>query len=181
MVRTNQCGTWHCGQLINNCLLQVTFQRLEHGCLYYTFETKPLVYISSTTLPDWIKFVLIIIRSLKLTSVIVHNARIAAPLYKSSLPVMSFVRDEVTMMTSSAMWLNSLIPKYTIRLKTGSLHWNSLVMAKNTSVASFAFSCSPWMSRYRIFDKIWVHFLGLMTDSLKARDSWRTDVFSKLE
>ena len=54
-------------------------------------------------------------------SVMVHRARMAGPRYISSLPVMSFVKEEVTMMTSSEILDKSLMAKYTIRLRTGSL------------------------------------------------------------
>lgn len=41
------------------------------------------------------------------TSVILHNALIAAALYVSSFPVISLVKLEVTIITSSAIALNS--------------------------------------------------------------------------
>lgn len=81
-----------------------------------------------------------------LTSVILHRARMAAALYKSSFPVMSLVKLEVTIITSSAMVDNSLIPRYIIRRRITSWDWKSFVMAKNVSVASVVPSCSPWIT-----------------------------------
>lgn len=77
------------------------------------------------------------------TSVILQRARMAAALYKSSCPVISLVRLEVTMMTSSASDDSSLMPRYTMRRSTTSRDWKSLVIAKNTSVASVDPNCSP--------------------------------------
>lgn len=77
------------------------------------------------------------------TSVMLQRALMAAALYISSRPVMSLVRDEVTMITSSAMPARSLIPRYTIRRRITSRDWNNFVMAKNASVASTVPKTSP--------------------------------------
>lgn len=67
---------------------------------------------------------------------------------RSTLEFMSRIRDEVTMITSSAAGDTSLIMRYTARRRFWSLLWNSLVTPKNTSVASFLENESPWFSRY---------------------------------
>ena len=50
-----------------------------------------------------------------------QSVRIAGALTLSSWPVISLVKDEVTMITSSDIGAKYLIPKYTILLKIGSL------------------------------------------------------------
>ncbi len=55
----------------------------------------------------------------------VQRALMAEALYISSLPVMSLVRLDVTMMTSSAKLDKLLMPRYTMRRRTGSLDWNN--------------------------------------------------------
>ncbi len=57
--------------------------------------------------------------------------------YKSVLLFMSFIKELVMIMTSSAEGHTSLITKYTMRRRFASLFWNSFVMLKNTSEASF--------------------------------------------
>lgn len=47
------------------------------------------------------------------------------------------------MITSSAIELNSLMPKYTMRRRTTSFDWKSFVIAKKQSVASRAANTSP--------------------------------------
>uniref|UniRef100_A0A182V1U4 Uncharacterized protein n=1 Tax=Anopheles merus TaxID=30066 RepID=A0A182V1U4_ANOME len=76
-------------------------------------------------------------------SVMLHRARMAGARYRSSLPVMSFVSELVTMITSSAIGLSSLMPRYTMRRITTSFDWNSFVIAKKHSVASRVPSTSP--------------------------------------
>ena len=49
---------------------------------------------------------------------------------------MSFISEDVTMITSSEVGQISLIIKYTIRRRLLSLLWKSLVTLKKTSVAS---------------------------------------------
>ena len=69
-------------------------------------------------------------------SMIEHSTRIALARYKSILLLMSFISDDVTMITSSAVGQISLMIRYTMRRKLLSLDWNSFVTEKNTSVAS---------------------------------------------
>ena len=57
--------------------------------------------------------------------------------YKSVLLFMSFIKELVMIMTSSAEGHTSLITKYTMRRRFASLFWNSFVTLKNTSEASF--------------------------------------------
>lgn len=57
--------------------------------------------------------------------------------YKSVLLFMSFIKELAMIMTSSAEGHTSLITKYTMRRRFASLFWNSFVMLKNTSEASF--------------------------------------------
>ena len=54
-------------------------------------------------------------------SVMLHSTLMALDLYKSVLLFMSFIKELVMMMTSSAEGQTSLMTKYTIRLRFASL------------------------------------------------------------
>ena len=71
-----------------------------------------------------------------MAAMIAPRTRIALARYKSILLLMSFISDDVTMITSSAVGQISLMIRYTMRRKLLSLDWNSFVTEKNTSVAS---------------------------------------------
>lgn len=66
-----------------------------------------------------------------------QSTRMALDRYRSVLLFMSFIKELVMMMTSSAPGQTSLITRYTIRLRFASLLWYSFVTLKKTSDASF--------------------------------------------
>mmetsp|Transcript_10313 Transcript_10313/g.17698 ORF Transcript_10313/g.17698 Transcript_10313/m.17698 type:complete len:208 (-) Transcript_10313:276-899(-) len=80
-------------------------------------------------------------------SVILHKTLVAFARYMSMSELMSLVKQLVTIITSSAVDVSSLIAKYTRRRNEGSADWSSLVTAKNTVVASSEDSFSPWATR----------------------------------
>jgi len=63
------------------------------------------------------------------------------------------------------------------RLPSGD--WNSFVIEKNVSVASFVANDSDWYSKYAILVRISLHFRGLIGVSLNARASWSTMLLSR--
>lgn len=84
---------------------------------------------------------------------------------------MSLVRLLVTMSTSCAMRLSSLIAMYTMRLSQTSGDWKSRVTAKKRSVASLVSSTTPWCSMYTTRVRIRIHFRALIGASWKTRAS----------
>lgn len=104
------------------------------------------------------------------TSMILHKARIAFALYRTSLPIdVSFIILLVTMITSSAVLASSFIIKYTICRKEASLFWKSFEMPKKRDVASLVGNFSPVKRRRAIFVRSIRHRRGDIGDELKRR------------
>lgn len=104
------------------------------------------------------------------TSIILQRARIAFALYRTSLPTdVSFMMLLVTMMTSSAVFANSLMIRYTICRKEASLFWNSLDMPKKREVASLVGNLSPVKRSRAILVRRIRHCLGEIGDELNNR------------
>lgn len=92
-----------------------------------------------------------------------------------SLPTdVSFMMLLVTIMTSSAVFANSFIIKYTICRREGSLFWNSFEMPKKRDVASFVGKTSPVKRRRAIFVRSIRHLRGDIGEELKSRAEHRT-------
>jgi len=91
--------------------------------------------------------------------------------YTTSLPTaaVSFIMELVTMMTSSASLLSSLMTRYTIWRSEASLFWNSLEMPKKREVASLVGNFSPVKSSRAILVSRIRHFRGDTGDVLKTR------------
>jgi hypothetical protein len=101
---------------------------------------------------------------------ILHRARIAFGLYRTSLPTdVSFMILLVTMITSSAVFANSFIIKYTICRREASLFWNNFEMPKKRDVASLVGNLSPVKRRSAILVKSIRHLRGEMGEELKRR------------
>ena len=104
------------------------------------------------------------------TSIILHSARIALALYKTSLPTaVSFIILLVTIMTSSAVFANSLIIRYTICRNEASLFWKSFEMPKNSEVASLVGNLSPVKRRSAILVRSMRHLRGDTGEELNSR------------
>lgn len=117
-------------------------------------------------------------------SMIFANTLIEFARYKSSPVFMSFVRELVTMMTSSGLHVSatSLMNKYIMRRRFTSSDWKSLVTPKKTSVISAELKDSPLTSKKRSFVIIKQHFRGFCVTtraSWKTRLSCRTVAFSR--
>jgi hypothetical protein len=90
-----------------------------------------------------------------------QRARMAFGRYTTSLPTdVSFMMEEVTMMTSSAEPASSLMTRYTIWRSEASLFWKSFDMPKKSVVASCRPQLSPVKSSRASFVRITLHFLG---------------------
>ena len=111
-------------------------------------------------------------------SMMLYSTRMALAWYRSLFEFMSFIRELVTIMISSAEGQISLMTRYTIRRRLASWFWNSFVTAKKTSVASFFVNVSPWHSRYRSLVITCWHRRGFSCGSWNTRASCRTAPFS---
>jgi hypothetical protein len=103
---------------------------------------------------------------------ILHNALIAFARYTTaSLPTaaVSFIILLVTMITSSASLLSSLMTRYTICRRLASLFWNNLLMPKKRDVASWVGNFSPVNRRRAILVRRMRHLRGEIGEVLKTR------------
>ena len=90
----------------------------------------------------------------------------------SALPPVSFMMVLVTMIMSSAELASSLMIRWTICRKLGSLFWNSFEMPKKSVVASFVGNFSPVYRRSAILVRRIRHFRGCIGELLNNRAVW---------
>ena len=139
--RDNSCGGYR-WVFVDNCSLYRSFDRL-HCCCLVNVNLDPGV---------WDTY---------LTSMILHKARIAFALYRTSPPTpVSFIILWVIIITSEAELASSLKTRYIICRSEGSLFWKSFEMPKKRSVASLVGNDSPVKRRSAILVRRIRHFRG---------------------